>query len=179
MIPCPQCGFDNPDQAIVCERCYLLLGIPSNEGESTTLPADVEMRTVFVPQRPARPQIALAKHSLALYIGDLNIPIVLQVPDAAYLGRLSDMMKVHPLLDLTPFGAHAKGVSRLHAALHRVGAGIAIEDLNSANGTHFNAVRLKPNVLFTLRSGSTVHLGILAIEIVWDDKAQRTNPSWR
>ncbi len=89
MIHCSQCGFDNLDQAIVCERCYLIFGFSGDQGVSSTLPAEPENSRVPRHRLP-RPQVTLAKHSVALFIGNVNVPVVLQLPDAAYLGRQSD-----------------------------------------------------------------------------------------
>ncbi|MDO9129122.1 MAG: FHA domain-containing protein [Anaerolineales bacterium] len=88
------------------------------------------------------------------------------------LGRVSEGQPIMPDIDLTPYKAYDKGVSRLHAILRRVKNKIVIMDLGSSNGTYVNGNRLSPQVEHVLTHGDTVHLGKLKIQILFsqDDK---------
>ncbi|MBU4225940.1 MAG: FHA domain-containing protein [Chloroflexi bacterium] len=96
------------------------------------------------------------------------------------LGRVSEGQPIMPDIDLTPYKAYDKGVSRLHAILRRVKCldkldnhnKIVIMDLGSSNGTYVNGNRLSPQVEHVLTHGDTIHLGKLKIQILFsqDDK---------
>ncbi len=169
MVTCPRCGFNNDVHAIVCLRCYLLMGGPIGDQPSTSTVQQAEgdpQNDSPLPQERTRPPTALDKYSIGLYIGNLPAPVILQIVNTAYLGRRSGNIKVYPLLDLSPFGGGEAGVSRLHAAIHRVRNGMAIEDLKSVNGVWLNGVRLAPNKRMLLHTGDQVRLSKLAIEIL-------------
>jgi predicted component of type VI protein secretion system len=91
-------------------------------------------------------------------------PIVMRVIQLAFLGRASENIKVHPLLDLTPFHAAEFGVSRIHVAIYRTVNGMAIEDRVSSNGTWLNGVRLVPRKIYKLSSGDQLFLGRLPVK---------------
>ena len=57
----------------------------------------------------------------------------------------------------------------MHAAIRRVGKGLAIEDLASSNGTWLNGSRLPPFVTSDVKSGDTVNLSHLEVQIFYDD----------
>jgi len=70
-----------------------------------------------------------------------------------------------PDIDLTPFGAVEKGVSRRHLALIRQHDTIGIVDLGSANSTFLNGQRLLPSERRILRDEDELRLGRLVIRI--------------
>lgn len=79
------------------------------------------------------------------------------------LGR--DLPSHEPVIDLTPYEAHENGVSRLHAALYRMGEVLAIADMGSSNGTFVNDRRISPQQPHILCAGDVVRLGNLAFSI--------------
>ncbi|MDI6769818.1 MAG: FHA domain-containing protein [Anaerolineales bacterium] len=83
------------------------------------------------------------------------------------LGRVSEGQPIMPDIDLTPYKAYDKGVSRLHAVLRRVKNKIVIMDLGSSNGTYVNGNRLSPQIEHVLSHGDTIHLGKLKIQILF------------
>jgi signal transduction histidine kinase len=68
-------------------------------------------------------------------------------------------------LDLSPFDAVARGVSRRHLELRPAPHGLFAVDLNSLNGTYKNGVRLKPNSPTPLGNRDTLSLGLLHITV--------------
>ncbi len=68
-------------------------------------------------------------------------------------------------IDLRGYGGREKGVSRLHATLHRVNSTLSIVDLNSSNGTFYNGVRLLPGQPRFLQSGDEVCFGNMRFRI--------------
>jgi pSer/pThr/pTyr-binding forkhead associated (FHA) protein len=66
-----------------------------------------------------------------------------------------------PDLDLTPYGAVEKGVSRYHATLELESGQATLVDEHSANGTFVNGQRLNPHKPMTLHNGDEIRLGSL------------------
>jgi hypothetical protein len=69
-----------------------------------------------------------------------------------------------PDLDLSPYGAYEKGVSRHHLKLCRDSA-VYVNDLGSANGTFINGQRLMPNIDYPLHHGDELRAGRLKIKV--------------
>lgn len=168
MTKCLRCGFDNYPNAYVCAHCYAVLRVSDAIQYSSTFSATFpkpDPGTASAKSHLTVDLDKLDKRTLVLYIGELNEPIIMRVVQMAFLGRASENFKVHPLLDLTLFDAVTKGVSRVHAAVYRTTAGMAIEDRASSNGTWLNGVRLEPRKFYRLSSGDHLFLSKLAIEI--------------
>lgn len=70
-------------------------------------------------------------------------------------------------LDLTPYGAGDRGVSRDHAQVHVEDAGIFITDLNSTNGTYIHGKRLDPQTPTLLQKGTELLLGRLTLQVMF------------
>src|SRR5688572_29471092 len=59
------------------------------------------------------------------------MPLIIEPLSKTILGRFNENPSNGLHVNLAPYDAKAKGVSRLHAALHRTAMTLAIEDLNS------------------------------------------------
>lgn len=96
-------------------------------------------------------------------------PNLLTVDPAArtLLGRTAASSPDSLFIDLTPYDARAKGVSRIHAAIRRSDVTLTFEDLNSINGTYLNGSRLPPRQPQTLHDGDELRLGLLRIRIAF------------
>jgi FHA domain len=106
------------------------------------------------------------KTELMLLIEDdiKRFPLTKQTP--WLLGRFD--ATDHPnQIDLNPYAAHTKGVSRLHAQLHIQDEQLFITDLNSSNGTYLNDVRLKPNKATFIPNGALLLLGVFPIQVMF------------
>ncbi|MBZ0280503.1 MAG: FHA domain-containing protein [Anaerolineae bacterium] len=104
---------------------------------------------------------------LLIYIPDVQLPLVIHPAPLIVMGRLDADTTEDVSLDLTPYEAHAKGVSRLHAVLHRTEGTISIEDMESANGTFVNGRRLIPHQPHLLRDGDEIVLGTLSLRVAF------------
>jgi len=82
------------------------------------------------------------------------------------LGRISEGQPIMPDIDLSPYQAYARGVSRLHAVLKRESSHVFLMDLGSANGTFVNGKRLNPNVDHSIANGDVIALGKLKIQVL-------------
>lgn len=93
--------------------------------------------------------------------------------DTTYLlGRFIKSTPRGKHVDLSPFGAQDKGVSRIHAQLHMEDNRLYITDMDSTNGTFLDGVRLLPHQPQILRQGSQVLLGRLAMQIMYKSQTE-------
>lgn len=83
------------------------------------------------------------------------------------LGRFDLKSRNAPTVDLTPYGAADRGVSREHASLHLEGDRLYITDLRSTNGTFLAGKRLDPNIPAVIRKGDELVLGRLTVQILF------------
>ncbi|MBZ0306424.1 MAG: FHA domain-containing protein [Anaerolineae bacterium] len=81
---------------------------------------------------------------------DADITVSVQLADQAFIGRHDDDFEFQDRLDidLMPYEAREKGVSRRHAMLCRISNRLCIIDLKSTNGTYVNGFRLVPDKPF-------------------------------
>jgi pSer/pThr/pTyr-binding forkhead associated (FHA) protein len=81
------------------------------------------------------------------------------------IGRKSPESVMVPDIDLSPFGAGDKGVSRFHAGLRRQDNTVVLTDLDSRNHTHINGQRLHTHEVRVLRDGDELRLGRLVMYV--------------
>jgi len=80
------------------------------------------------------------------------------------IGRTDAVQDIYPDVDLVELGGEKCGVSRRHARLYQKPDGVYLEDLNSANFTCLNRIRLQPGQIYLLRNGDEIRLGALTLE---------------
>jgi pSer/pThr/pTyr-binding forkhead associated (FHA) protein len=102
---------------------------------------------------------------LVIDFGNLEQTIVVSTGQSVILGRSDENNPNEVNIDLRPFGASDKSVSRRHARLHRTSSIIYITDLNSRNGTFLNGERLSPHQSRILRDEDEVQLGRLVFRV--------------
>jgi hypothetical protein len=83
------------------------------------------------------------------------------------LGRSDPRNRNRVDLDLTPYGALDRGVSREHVRMHIEEGRLLVTDLGSTNGTFLASTRLEPNTPTILRKGDELLLGRLPIQILF------------
>jgi hypothetical protein len=83
------------------------------------------------------------------------------------LGRSDLSTRFHPDVDMTPYGAVDRGVSRAHARLHIEGRKLYVTDLGSTNGTYISNKKLTPNKPQVLRKGEDLMLGRLSVRVLF------------
>jgi hypothetical protein len=91
--------------------------------------------------------------------GDSHTTIGMEVKDKILIGRHDPVSGNVPDLDLTPFGAEERGVSRHHAQIILYEGALYLEDLNSTNGTRLNGFRLESQNGYRLRDGDEIEAG--------------------
>jgi pSer/pThr/pTyr-binding forkhead associated (FHA) protein len=81
------------------------------------------------------------------------------------IGRQDAARGHFPELDLNHDGGYDSGVSRRHARLSVEENVTYIEDLDSANGSFINDMRLQPHTAYRLQVGDELRLGSLILRI--------------
>ncbi len=155
---CPDCGYTNPVGALLCANCAADLYDSLLEKVATRQLTDRETAELADPH-----DRSLTGRPILLYISHEELPISLERRADLVLGR--DEGNVMADIDLTPYGAPDKGVSRHHARLNGVGQPPTLMDLDSYNGTFINGERLTPGRSYTLKSSDEIRLGRLTLRI--------------
>lgn len=160
MITCTYCGHINRPGLLFCEECghTLLEG-----GIDATVPTKkLETSLGEFSARATWGSASVGKiSSIVMRIRDVSEPVVLELKDRIVFGRLEPTSPRQPDVDLTPYGALEKGVSRVHAAIERSDDVLTLIDMGSANGTNLNGQRLTPNQPRVLRDGDEIRFGKL------------------
>src|SRR5260221_4940918 len=114
---------------------------------------------------PARQTGVLGPNMVALYVSDSQEPLLVEITNQAILGRYIPNSTTQPRIDLTPYDALNKGISRMHAVIRRSESELIVQDLSSSNGTWLNGYRLEPYTPVPLKSGDRLLLGHISIEV--------------
>lgn len=86
--------------------------------------------------------------------------------DVVVFGRFELDSTPHQI-DLTPYGAADRGVSREHAQIHIKDDTVYLTDLGSTNGTYLRGERLEARVPSALQKGNEILLGRLSVQVVF------------
>lgn len=105
------------------------------------------------------------QQQLSLRLTDPPAVIRLRVGERIILGRHTARGNQNVDIDLTPFQAVEKGVSRFHATLYRVKRTMYLLDMSSTNGTFLNGQRLVACKERIVRDGDEIRLGSLRMTI--------------
>lgn len=163
MIACPYCGHQDREGVLFCQECgqslqgnsQAVLPTRQLDESSNPLAAKATWGTARFGQEA----------SIIIHIRDMTEPVVVKPSKKTILGRSDASSTQKPDIDLTPYGALEKGVSRMHAAIHRSEDTLTLVDMGSANGTHLNGQRLAPEQPRILRDGDEIRLGKLIAHI--------------
>ena len=174
MITCKNCQYPNADNAKVCENC----GTPLWGDDTRQVPTTLTDETLIqkLPDSFSKSQIKAGwgtstfepQNYVILHIREAQEPVFIKLQDEYLFGRYEGITG----LNLSPYGALEKGVSRLHAALRRGDEMLFLVDLGSTNGTFLNEQALTSNQPRVLRSGDQIRLGQLVMHIYFGGDAQ-------
>lgn len=92
-------------------------------------------------------------------------PLGLNIVGDVVVGRGADGAPDDPDLDLEPYGAYQMGVSRRHAMLRPTKNCLYVIDLNSTNGTMYNALRIGSGITRAIAHNDTITLGQLTFTV--------------
>jgi pSer/pThr/pTyr-binding forkhead associated (FHA) protein len=164
MRVCPSCGSNSLEGVLYCEECGQPLygeNVPSTVStlrlQTGVISGEGKYAFGSVQYTPTA--------TVTLHMRDSNQTVELRPQEETILGRQDNSNRSVPMLDLTPYGAYEKGVSRIHAAIRRTEETLNLVDLGSVNGTHLNGQRLNPNQPRILRDGDEIRLGKLVCHL--------------
>jgi hypothetical protein len=164
MALCAECGHKNMMGAYFCENC----GVRLQRKDETLYRADFEQSDSQLLALKRGSDAFTDDKSLLIYVAGVPNPMVFRKVERLTLGRIGWGNKPRPDVDLTPYEAHQKGVSRIHAALERADNRLLLYDLNSKNGVYLNGLRIQPQRPYTLRDGDEVRLYQLVMHVYFD-----------
>jgi hypothetical protein len=145
---------------MICEDCgFPLVGATITTTEIAT---DTDVEAVI------QSHVAELETQAVVELNFEGFPVPVALPFEAeriVVGRFDASSPGKPDLDLTPYGAFEKGVSRNHAALVRSEYALAIVDLGSANGTLVNGRRLISNKPHIIHDGDHITFGQMAVSV--------------
>lgn len=164
-VKCPVCGYMNPLNQTLCTKCQSVLQFTPNSAETAKLAPTPDM-----PGIPKYGSTQLEKQ-LILHISDSMSPIEVVLEERSFvIGRYDVKTGSTPDIDLAPYGADTKGVSRKHAMLTYQDSSLKISDLASANFTYLNGHKLVPNQSRIVRDGDEIRLGHLKITVQFGER---------
>ena len=174
MSICLFCQYDNPPEKTHCVMCAApLTGVSDIHSSSRTMVGVNLPDLKPLASSPKAPRVAtLRANSIALFVDDSDEPLILEVTNQAILGRYVPNSPAQPRVDLAPYGALEKGVSRVHAVISRTEQGLTVQDLSSSNGSWLNGVKLQPHMPATLKSGDRLLLSRIMIEVVFEKQGE-------
>lgn len=163
MLACPGCTHQNLEGSLFCEVCgESLVGDVASQIATRRLEASSNDLVAKATWGTARFGEDAA---IILRFRDSSESVTLQPARYSVLGRIDTANSQQPDVDLTPYGALEKGVSRIHAAITRSEDTLSLVDLGSVNGTHLNGQRLIPDQPRVLRDGDEIRLGRLVAHV--------------
>lgn len=164
MITCPACRHQEYEGEFYCSECGARIWGAGNEPPPTMQFDSGRLREstkpMMDPVAPAKLQVG----QIVLTVAGAGRMITLEGKAEYRLGR--ETGEDNPVdVNLNPYGAREKGVSRLHALLRIDQRQLLLMDLGSSNGTKLNGTVLAPNEPSRLESGDEIRLGKLALKI--------------
>jgi pSer/pThr/pTyr-binding forkhead associated (FHA) protein len=170
---CTVCNYANLPDALICAKCFTLLfaagGDRTNQMETDEYP--IPDLNAIRELRRNMPQTTVNPEMITFYVAGFIAPLVLHVTDQVILGRQNKNSKptqmLHPLVDLAPYSAQERGVSRMHALLQHKAGVFLVQDLSSSNGTRINGELLPPHLPLALNSGDRLSLSRLQMLVAF------------
>jgi hypothetical protein len=164
LTDCPACGAAVTPGALFCEFCGAALVPGAGKPSTATAPSGgaqvPSVMPVATPMTPASG--SMDSPMLVVTEGGARLPLVQGTE--MLVGREDPYSNTFPDVDLTPYGAEEKGVSRRHFKLTLAEGQYAIQDLGSTNYTFLNQQRLEPNVPVRLNDGDEIRAGRLKLQ---------------
>ncbi|MGQ9887556.1 MAG: FHA domain-containing protein [Aggregatilineales bacterium] len=102
---------------------------------------------------------------IALRVLEKQSHLIFDMSGPMVVGRRVPEGNVFPDIDLGPYNAAEKGVSRQHLTLKLDGDRIVAVDNGSANGTLLNRNRMVPGESYPIRDGDEITLGLLTLKV--------------
>ncbi|MFW5709357.1 MAG: FHA domain-containing protein [Chloroflexota bacterium] len=164
MKVCPYCGHGNLEGLLFCEDCGHGLSEVMAEATVPTRKFN-ETASEFSAKATWGSASVGETRSVIIHFRNASEPLIIELTDRIVIGRADNTSPRQPDVDLTPFGALEKGVSRVHAAIERSDDVLTLVDMGSSNGTNLNGQRLVPDQPRVLRDGDEIRFGKLVAHL--------------
>jgi hypothetical protein len=164
MISCHVCHTSVYYGTLFCPECCARVS-EDTSAPTNALPINEAKEKISSRSTDSSHSPLTSSDMIALKVAGNNVGIPLFGQQEYILGRAEKGQAVIPDIDLNRFGAHEKGVSRLHCHLRFEGDLLLAIDLGSANGTFINDKKVLPDHPATLSEGDILRLGNLIIEV--------------
>lgn len=164
MITCTICSNRELEGELFCSECGARLPLASASAMNATAAFAETNRIREAARVPGAATERLQAGQIGLLIDGAAQSVILEGRPEYILGR-EGHEQVVPDLNLNPYGAREKGVSRVHAALRRDRNQVLLIDLGSTNGTRLNGKPLVAHQPIRVESGDEIRLGRLILTI--------------
>lgn len=164
MIICPNCHHEEVDGEIFCSNCGTQL-LGQERQNTQTIRENNVFEDLRKPEPASVPRSKIGS-LLALHILDAGQILPLTDREEITIGRVSEGQTILPDVDLTPYKAYEKGVSRQHISIKKTDQGFFVTDLSSVNGTQLNGKKILSGQPFPLANGDILSLGKLKIQVL-------------
>lgn len=167
MITCKVCSNKEHPGTLFCSECGSQLVFASDLAVDT-LVYPSQARSLEIDISNTIPKKLLENKSFILYYPDAEEVISIPEQDEFTIGRFVDGQVITPDVDLNPFEAYDKGVSRLHATIRidNEKEKIYVIDLGSANGSSVNGYEIPANSEVPLNHGDVLSLGKFSMRVI-------------
>ena len=155
MQMCNNCGTENLDGVVFCEKCGVALIAVSIGTKQLSNPSPLAAGGEKLDE----------ENIIMLHILGEDDPMTIQVPDKVILGRTGGQTENMPLINLDEHDAENQGVSRRHAMLTRDGDRLYVSDLGSTNHTYLNGNQLQEHDKLVIRDGDEITLGHMRMKV--------------
>lgn len=169
---CPKCGYANEEGSVFCQKCATHL--ESGDSILETLRTRRIGNSGASAHAPGTGRdVTQLPDGNKIYLEIEGTLLTVNVDENVTLGREHGDAGDVTMVDLEPFGAYVKGISRRHAQLRRSKDGqLALVDLGSSNGTYLNGQLLEPLARSLLDDGDEIVLGELHMILHFSAPAQ-------
>jgi pSer/pThr/pTyr-binding forkhead associated (FHA) protein len=171
---CPNCHKQNRPGLLLCEFCgHQLITLSEMSRYKTGALGAIEIPwKPYTPGEttPDKPQTGVLHEApfITLEVVESGEKLRLKTHGHISLGRADTDSSWQPTVDLTPYGAVEKGVSRMHADLFFENDQVFVLELGSANGTRVNGVRVQIGLAQQLCNGDKLELGGLHLRVAFN-----------
>jgi hypothetical protein len=168
-MKCGYCGKTNQPELLLCEHCGRPIAALTELSQYRTLEMSA-VRSKTGPLNYARSGTGYLHNTsfVTLDLVESNRKIYLKTEGHIVLGREDLEADWKPNVDLTPYGAAEKGVSRSHVDLFFESDQVFVLELGSANGTRLNGVAVQTGSAHQVHNGDLLELGRFPIRIYFD-----------
>lgn len=157
---CSYCNHKNREGLLFCDECGH--GLSETMAEPTLPTRRFEESLPEFSAKATWGSASVGKTtSVVIHFRNTSEPLVVELSDRIVFGRADTSSPRQPDVDLNPYGALEKGVSRIHAAIERSDDVLTLVDMGSSNGTNLNGQRLIQDQPRVLRDGDEIRFGKL------------------